>query len=208
MPTYTPEQLRNLKPVDAHALLDDEDSLIASRDAFDKLSDNEKRQLVFNMLSNRTDLKSLGHLSDALRNPTLQTDNCFHAMFSRALEICRRLDSITDIRNNNPGRIFIGKEFNVDLYNEHANLVQHRLAGHEDQIAQCLAKSPDSHAEIAKSLRILSLQPTGDVFKTINAKFGKIVLARKESKEEEISLLDDNLSTIDHEHTGSCCTLF
>lgn len=128
-------------------------------------------------------------------------------MFSRALEICRRLDSITDTRNNNPGRIFIGKEFNADLYNEHANLVQHRLAGHEDQIAQCLAKSPDSHAEIARSLRILSIQPTGDVFKTINEKFGKIVRAKKESKEEEISLLDEDLSTLD-EHKSPCCTLF
>ncbi|QRN02395.1 hypothetical protein GH742_00025 [Legionella sp. MW5194] len=208
MPKYTPEQLRGFNPTDAKALLDDEDSLIASREALDELSDSEKRQLIFHMLSNRADLKGLSHLSDALRNPTLQTNDCFHAAFSRALEVCRRLDSITDSRNKNPGRIFIGEEFNVDMYNEHAALVQHRLAGKEQEIALCLANSPASHTEIAKGLRILSVQPTGDVFKTINEKFGKIMVSKsKEEKEEEVSLLDDSASS-DDEHRKGCCVLF
>ncbi|MDX1836223.1 hypothetical protein DIZ81_02670 [Legionella taurinensis] len=206
MPKYTPEQLRNFKPTDATALLDDEDSLIASRESLDTLSDGEQRQLIFHMLSNRTDLKELTHLSDALRNPTLQTTHCFHASFSRALEVCRRLDSITDTRNKNPGRVFIGDELNVDLYNEHAALVQHRLAGKEEQIAHCLVNSPASHTEIAKGLRILSVQPTGDVFKTINQKFGKLMVAKSKQEEEEVSLLDDNPSS-DDEHQKGCCIL-
>lgn len=207
MPKYTKEEL--LQHANPYTLVEDVDTLIQSRDGLEELSYDEKNDLIFRMLCNKENFKPLRHVADALRHPTSQASTTFHALLTRAIEACCRLDAVIDKRNPNPAGDFVSEAFDTDLFNEFANLAQHRLAGKEKLFAQRLSSAAVfHHGQIAKNLSKLCQNPTGDVFRTIGEHFGKlredkVKGALSQGKQEENHSVNNN-----NNHHPSCCTLF
>ncbi|KTD65994.1 hypothetical protein [Legionella spiritensis] len=157
---YIKDELLTDIPAAAKKLLKD-DSLVESAEALDQMESHEKIALISEMIfqCDKNGLKDLVHSNESLRHHA-ESEDSFHALLSKGLEIGQRAQAMLDSRNKNPQQYLLGKEFNegalfhqfhqlsCDLFNRDSKALATRLV-------LCTPEDRKTQRELLNNIRIV-----------------------------------------------------
>ncbi|WP_131782039.1 hypothetical protein [Legionella gresilensis] len=155
MPKYTVEELKNL-PNPYKELFEDSDTMAENRDSLEQLSYQDKISVATKMVlaCPNNQLRSLSLKSEELRHHQ-ETEESFHRVLSRGLEVRHRIQAMADQQNPHPQNSLLDNEFNADLFNEFRDLkIQLTEQELTDLVYNLVLKTPDNQIqELNKNVR-------------------------------------------------------
>ncbi|STX50039.1 Uncharacterised protein [Legionella busanensis] len=148
MPKYTVEELKNLSNP-YKELFEDSDTMAENRDSLEQLGYQDKISVATKMVlaCPNNQLRSLSLKSEELRHHQ-ETEESFHRVLSRGLEVRHRIQAMADQQNPHPQNNLLGNEFNADLFNEFRDLkIQLTEQELTDLVNNLVLKTPDNQIQ-------------------------------------------------------------
>jgi hypothetical protein len=165
MGTYTADEICEMSNPYQAFTGNNMDRFVKNRDVFNNMAHERQIQLAGNFAKScpKNELNQFMRTMEAIRDVN-KPNSGFYPVLYNAAKVRQVIEGLMDARNNKSYQPLLNPEFQVDLYQEHKDLVRHLVSNHEDDIASHLAiHTPAKHlSAVSKNARHIDSAFTKD----------------------------------------------